>query len=190
MAGEDVPVMQPAAWMTHPPLFLVTGLRWPDGDDGAEMAEAALAIAPDVTQTVRPVSPDGQPVPLGTDLALMLDAGGRCAAALGKRVLFVSDITRWLADTGQHWESIGVDFATAQNELERQSPALLITVSRTAYTILCSAARDLTVHYTSSGFAKLTTDEREKLRTALDARLDADWPAYITETLASAMPAA
>lgn len=189
MAGEDVPVMQPAAWMTHPAWFLVTGLPWPE-DDGAEKAEAALAIAPDVTRTVRPAGPDGQPGPLGRDLALMLDAGSQCAAALGKRVLFVSDITRWLADTGRTWEHIGVDFATAQNELGRQSPALLITVSRTAYTILCSAARNLTVYYSSGGMVEVTTDEREKVRTALEARLDADWPAYIKMVLGSAVPAA
>lgn len=54
----------------------------------------------------------------------MLDAGSHCASALGKRVLFVSDISLWLADTGRNWENIRVDFATAQNELERQSPAL------------------------------------------------------------------
>jgi hypothetical protein len=54
----------------------------------------------------------------------MLDAGSQCASALGKRVLFVSDISLWLADTDRNWENIRVDFATAQNELERQSPAL------------------------------------------------------------------
>jgi hypothetical protein len=190
MAWEDVPVMQPAAWMTDPPLFLVTGLPWPEDSDGAEMAEAALAIAPSVTQTVRPMGTDGQPVPLGGDLALMLDAGSRCASALGKRVLIVSEITRWLADTGRTWEHIGVDFATALADLERQSPALIVTVSRTAYTVLCSAARNLTVHYTSGGFAKATTDEREMLRTALEARLDADWSVYIVKALAKALPAA
>jgi hypothetical protein len=59
-----------------------------------------FAIASSVTQALRPVGPDGEPVPLGRDFALMLDAGSRCAAALGKRVLFLSDITRWLADIG------------------------------------------------------------------------------------------
>lgn len=186
MIAEDMPLMQPAAWMTHPPLFLVTGLPWPEDDDGAEMAEATLAIAPAVTQTVRPVGPDGQPVPLGRDLALLLDAGSQCAVALRKRVVFVSDITRWLADTGQTWEDIGVDFATAQNELERQSPALIVAVSRTAYAILCAVARDPAVYSTSGSTAEVMTDECEKLRTALEARLNADWPGYITKTLASA----
>jgi hypothetical protein len=185
-----MPVMQPAVWMTHPPLFLVTGLPWPEDNDDAEMAEAALAIAPAVTQTVRPVGPDGQPVPLGSDLALMLEAASRCAVALGKRVLFVSDMTRWLADTGRTWESIGVDFATAQAELERQSLALLLEVSPRAYTILCSTACNLTVNFTSGIAAEVTIDERKKLRTALEARLNADWPTYITKAVANARPAA
>ena len=182
--------MQSAAWMIRPPWSLVTGLPWPDDAGGAEKAEAALAIAPDVTQVVRPVGPDGQPAPLGRDLALMLDAGSSCAAAVGKRVLFVSDVTRWLADTGQTWESIGVDFPTAQNELERQSPALLVSVSRLAYTIVCSATSHLNVHFTSGRVAELTTDDRETLRAALEERLDADWPIYIRKALESALPAA
>jgi hypothetical protein len=186
MADEDVPVMQPATWMTDPSWFLVTGLPWPEDHDGAEVAEAAFAIAPYVTRAVRPVGPDGKPVPLGHDLALMLDAGSRCAAALGKRVLFLSDITRWLADIGLNWERIGVDFATAQDELEQQSPGLYIMVSRRAYTILCSTARNVTIHYTSGSNAEVPAEEREQVRASLEAVLDADgrdtlpmhWRAY------------
>jgi hypothetical protein len=92
--------MQPASWMTEPSWFLVTGLPWPEDQAETEVAEAAFAIAPPVTQVVRPVSPEGKPVPLGRDLALLLDAGSRCAAALGKRVVLLSDITRWLDDIG------------------------------------------------------------------------------------------
>jgi hypothetical protein len=65
MAVKDVPVMQPATWMTDPSWFLVTGLPWPEDQDDAEVAEAALAIAPHVTQMARPVGPDGKPIPLG-----------------------------------------------------------------------------------------------------------------------------
>src|SRR6266496_4745919 len=93
MAKKDVAVMQPEAWMTNPSWFLVAGLAWPEDQADAGMAEAAFAVAPDVTQVIRPVGPDGKPVPLGRDLALMLDVGSRCAAELGKRVIFLSDIT-------------------------------------------------------------------------------------------------
>ena len=124
--------MHPATWMTDPSWFLVTGLPWPEDHPDADLAEAAFAIAPHVTQAVRPVGPDGEPVPLGHDLALMLDAGSRCAAALGKRMIFLSDVTRWLTDIGLSWERVGVDFPTAQSELEQQSPGLFITISQRA----------------------------------------------------------
>jgi hypothetical protein len=190
MAEKDVFVMRPATWMTDPSWFLVTGLPWPEDQAGADVAEAAFAIAPSVAQAVRPVGPDGKPVPLGHDLALMLDAGSRCAAALGKRVIFLSDITRWLAGNGLDWERIGVDFPAAQNELERQSPGLFVMVSSRAYTILCSTARNLTIHYTDDSKAEIPPEERELVRASCEARLDADWPEYLTRALANAQPAA
>jgi hypothetical protein len=82
MARKDVLMMQPQAWMTNPSWFLVAGLPWSGDQAVAGMAEAAFAIAPDLTQVVRPVGADGQPVPLGRDLALMLEVGSKCAAAL------------------------------------------------------------------------------------------------------------
>jgi len=190
MAREDVFVMRPAAWMTDPSWFLVTGLPWPEDQADAEMAEAAFAIAPSVTQAVRPVGSDGKPVPLGHNLALVLDAGSRCAAFLGKRVIFLSDITRWLGDNALDWERIGVDFAAAQNQLEQQSPGLFVMVSSKAYTILCSTARDLTIHYTDGGKAEIPPEEREQVRASFEARLDADWPGYVTKALTNARPAA
>jgi len=59
MAGMMCPVMQPEEWMTDPSWFLVTGLPWPECQADAEVAEAAFAIAPNVTQAVRPAGPDG-----------------------------------------------------------------------------------------------------------------------------------
>jgi hypothetical protein len=182
--------MRPATWMTDPSWFLVTGLPWPEDQADAEIVEAAFAIAPSVTQAVRPVGPDGKPMPLGHDLALLLNAGSRCAAALGKRVIFLSDVTRWLVENGLDWERIGVDFPTAQEELEQQSPGLFVTVSSRVYTILCSTARDLTIHHTDGSMAQVPPEERELVRASFEARLDADWPGYITKALASAKPAA
>lgn len=182
--------MQPATWMTHPSWFLVTGLPWPENQVDAEVAEAAFAIAPAVTQTVRPMGPDGDPVPLGRDLALMLDAGSRCAAALGKKVLFLSDISRWLSEIDLSWERIGVDFPNARDELEHQSPGLFVAVSRRAYAILCSTTGNLTIHYTSGSTVEIPAEERELVRASFEAALHADWPGHITEALASAQPAA
>jgi len=190
MAGRMCPVMQPATWMTDPSWFLVTGLPWPEDQSDADVAEAAFAIAPYVTQAVRPAGPDGKPVPLGRHLAIMLDAGSRCAAALGKRVLFLSDITRWLADIGLSWDRIGVDFETAQNELEQQPIGIYLTLSQRAYTILCSASHTLTIHDTSGRTAEIPPEDRELVRAKLEEALDARWPTYVTKALTNAQPAA
>ena len=188
MAGRMCPVMQPETWMTEPSWFLVAGLPWPEDQADADVAEAAFA--PYVTQAVRPAGPDRQPVPLGHDLTLMLDAGSRCAAALGNRVLFLADITRWLADIGLSWDRIGVDFETTQNELEQQSIGLYLALSQRAYTIVCSAVRTLTIHYTSGLTAEIPPEDRELVRAKLEAALDASWPGYVTKALANAQPAA
>jgi hypothetical protein len=156
--------MQPEAWMTNPSWFLVAGLAWPEGQANTGMAEAAFAIAPDVTKVVRPVGADGKPVLLERHFALMLDAGSQCAAVLGRSVIFLSDITLWLSDIGLSWERVGVDFANAQNELERQPLGLNLTVSSRAYTILCSTARNLTLSYTSGCTAEVPPEERELVR--------------------------
>ena len=190
MAGKDVAVMQPEAWMTDPAWFLVAGLPWPEDQAAAGMAEAAFAIAPPVTQAVRPAGADGKPIPLGRDLALALDAGSQSAAVFGKRVIFLSDITLWLSDTGRSWEHIGVNFLAAQNELEQQTTGLFITVSRRAHMILCSAAHRLTIYCTDGNVAEVTPEERELIRASFEARLNADWPSYITQALAGAQPAA
>jgi hypothetical protein len=181
--------MQPPAWMTSPSWFLVAGLPWPEEDANADMAEAAFAIAPYVTEAVRPVDADGKPIPLGRDLALMLDAGSRCAKALGRRALFLSDITLWLEGIGLTWARIGVDFATAQNELEQQSPSMLLTVSRKAYAIFCSASHNLAIYYSGTK-AEVPPEKRELVRESLESALDADWPGYIKEALANAQSAA
>jgi hypothetical protein len=176
--------------MTGPSWFLVAGLPWTEDQPVAGLAEAAFAIAPPVTQTVRPAGPDDKPVPLGRDLALMLDAGSQCAAALGKRVIFLSDITLWLSDIGLSWERIGVNFPAAQDELEQQKTGLFVTVSRRAHMILCSATHSLTIYCTDGDVAEIAPEERELVRASFEARLNADWPSYITQALASAQSAA
>jgi hypothetical protein len=119
----------------------------------------------------------------------MLDAGSRCAAALGKRVIFLSGITRWLAHIGLCWERIGVDFRVAQNELEHQVVGLYLELSERTYTILCSTAHTLTIHYTSGDIAEVPPEERELLRAKLETALNAGWPGYVTQALAKAPPA-
>jgi hypothetical protein len=184
MAGEGRLLMQPATWMTDPSWFLVVGLPWPEDQADAEVAEAAFAIAPYVTEAVRPAGPDGKPVPLGRDLTLMLDAGSRCAAALGKKVVFLSDITSWLADIGLSWERAGVDFQTAENQLEQQTIGMYLELSERAYAILCSTRDTVTIRYTSGRTAEIPSEDRELVRAKLEEALDVRWPGYVTRALA------
>lgn len=119
-------------------------------------------------------------MPLGRDLALMLDAGSRCAAALGKRVLFLSDITLWLADIGLSWECIGVDFPAAQDELEQQRIGMYLSLSQRAHAILCPTARTLTIYYASGGRAEVPPEDRELVRASFEVALDPDWPGCVS----------
>ena len=177
-------------WITHPSWFLIAGLSWPEDDAEAEVAEAAFAIAPDVTEAVLPADPDGEPVPLGRDFALMLDAGSRCAAAVGKRVLFVADITRWLDDIGLGWERIGVSFEIALNELRKQGIGVYLAISQRAHAVLCSPTRTLTLFHTSGRVTESGAEDRDLLRQNLEAVLNSGWPGYVVEVLANTPPAA
>ena len=56
--------------------------------------------------------------------------------------------------------------------------------------ILCSAAHRLTIYCTDGNVAEVTPEERELIRASFEARLNADWPNYITQVLASAQLAA
>ena len=105
-------------------------------------------------------------------------------------MLFLSDITRWLADIGLNWDRIGVDFETAQNELEQQAIGIYLALSQRAYMILCSASRTLTIHDTSGRTAEIPPEDRELVRTKLEEVLDARWPRYVTKALMNAQPAA
>jgi hypothetical protein len=144
------------------------------------MAEAAIAIALVVTKAVRPVGDDGKPAPLGRALALMLGARSQCAAALGKRVIVLSDITLWLSDIGVSWERIGANFPAAQDELEQQKTGLFVTVLRRAHMILCSAAHSPTIYCADGNVAEVAPAERDLVRASFEARLNTDWPSYIT----------
>jgi hypothetical protein len=94
---------------------------------------------------------------------------------------------------GRQWPGLGthrLDFPTAQNELAQQSPGLFVMVSSRAYTIRCSTARSLIIHYTDGSKAEVDPGERELVRASFEARLDADWPTYLTRALANVQPAA
>lgn len=172
--------------LREPSWWLVHGLPWPEGATG--VAEAAFASSPDATLTLRPQGTDGQPVAMSRTLEAMLLVARVVARGTGTRVVFLSDATLWLADHGLSWGKLGIDWAAALAELE-QSCGLCITVSETAHSIICSAARMLTIH-SPSGERVVTDEERGLVKEQLAARLAADWPGYITSVLANARSAA
>ena len=175
-------------WINNPSWFLVAGLPWPEDQAAADVAECAFAIAPDVTEVVRPVGADGAPVPLGRDLALLLDAASRCAAALGKRVLFVADISRWLYDLGLSWEDIGVSFETALNELCRQGIGMYLALSEWSHSVLCSPTRTMIMFYPSGRRVESGDEDRDLVRAQFEEVLDSGWPGYVTRVLADVQP--
>lgn len=172
--------------LREPSWWLVHGLPWPE--DATGLAEAAFASSPHATLTLRPQDASGQPVPVSRDLKAVLLASQAVADRTGARVVFLSEATLWLAGHGQSWEKLGVDWAAALAELE-QSCGMHISVSETAHSIVCSAARELTIH-SPSGTRVVTGQERRLVKEQLAARLAADWPGYITRVLANARHAA
>lgn len=86
--------------------------------------------------------------------------------------------------------SLGVDFHTAENELEQQTIGMYLAVSRGADSVLCSASDTLTIHYTSGLTAELRPEDRELVRAKLEEALDTGWPGYVTTALADTKPAA
>jgi hypothetical protein len=172
--------------LREPSWWLVHGLPWPE--DATGMAEAAFASSPDATLTLRPQGADGQPVPVSRNLEAVLFAARVVADRTGARAVFLSDVTLWLADRGQNWENLGVDWAAALAEIE-QSCGMYVSVSETAHAIICSAARVLTIH-SPSGARAVTDTERRLVKEQLAARLAADWPGYIARILANAQSAA
>ena len=96
----------------------------------------------------------------------------------------------WLAGIGLSLECLGVDFHTAENELEQQAIGMYLAVSRRAHSVLCSASDTLTIHYTSGLTAEVRPEDRELIRAKLAEALDTDWRGYVTTALAAAQPAA
>ena len=149
--------------LREPSWWLVHGLPWPEGATG--MAEAAFASAPDATLTLRPQGADGQPVAVSRTLEAVLLVARAFARRTGARVVFLSDATLWLTDHGLSWEKLGIDWAAALAELE-QACGLCITVSETAHSIICSAARMHTIH-SPAGERVVTDNERELVNLGL-----------------------
>jgi hypothetical protein len=158
--------------LVDPSYWLVHGLPWSGGPAG--MQPAAAAIAPAV------VHRDGLP----PDAARILEVADAFHAQHGMRVVFFSDLTRWLDTQGHDWPSVGADWErgiAACDEL----PGIPLTISQRAHIIICDASHDgATVQRPDGSTEQITPQEREVVHQVIERQLTADWPPF-ARTLAT-----
>jgi hypothetical protein len=159
--------------LKNPPYWLVYGLPWPAGE-GAEMAEAAFAFAPLVTP------------PLGPDARGVVQVADRYFKRYAERgrVVFFTDLTRFLTEEGSSWAGQRVDWENAFAQIGEGGATPVVsrymTVSRRAHIILCDASIEgVKVYYRQGGEEQISLAERQAVREAFAAQLAEDWPAYI-----------
>ncbi|HEX3783931.1 MAG TPA: hypothetical protein VHX38_30075 [Pseudonocardiaceae bacterium] len=163
--------------LIHPPYWLVHGLPWPTDDPNTTMAEAALALAPRLVAD-HEVSKNAYSI-IGLTELYAKDHPKQ-------RVVFLSDVTRWLDSKGSSWPAVGVDIESGLYEFpEAPILNLFMTINRRAYNHIINATRKaFTVHYTDGTSEQLTNDERQKVRQDLEGVLVNDWENYIQEMFA------
>jgi hypothetical protein len=159
----------------HPPYWFMFALNWPPGEAG--MAEAAYAIAPECT------SQKGLPENVKDVLAVTFLYVKEHPA---QRVVWFTDITRWLGARNQDWFSLGIDWEDALLSIpELPILGLYVTVSVRAYWHLTDAAERYRIHFNDGTSETLTPEERQAVHGAFERQLDADWPPYIRTMLES-----
>lgn len=156
--------------LLHPSYWLLFGLEWPGGEDPAE---AAVVFAP-------PSIPRHQ---LGRDARDILAVADAYVNAIPGKVVFLSDLTRWLDHHGDTWFSRGTDWETGKDELlDLHIPAVWIALTRLGHIILCDASRDdVTLHYPDHT-EQITPTQRQACRASIENGLADDWPDYFRRT--------
>jgi hypothetical protein len=155
--------------LLHPAYWLVHGL--PCNGDGS-LAEAALAIAPAMIPRET----------LSRDAVQILGCADLYARKHGSRVIFFSDLTRMFTAAGTSWAQLGVDWESALQELEDGPPQLFLTISGRAHLFICNPATDLLIAG-PDGAQEAAEAERQLVRQAITAKLDADWPLYMQQII-------
>ena len=160
--------------LLHPPYWLVYGLDW--ADPGADMAEAAYAIAPECT------SQNGLPESVKDMLAVTFLYADEHP---GQRVIWFTDITRWLATRTQSWFSLDIEWEDALVAIPRLPVlGLYLTINQRAYHHLVDTATERhTIHYLDGTSETLTADERQAVHDAFERKLVADWTPYVRTML-------
>jgi hypothetical protein len=159
----------------RPPCWLVTAL--PSFPPGKAMAEAAYALAPHVTPREH----------VGPNAATVLQFAKHYAGGMRGRVVFFSDLTRWLTMTNSSWDAEGTDWEAAVDELiNAPVPGLYMTISQRAYYILCdSSVNGMTLYHQDGTSEQIEPEERDAVHDAIEQQLANDWPSYIRELVKS-----
>jgi hypothetical protein len=175
MPGSRVPDADILNRLMHPPYWLVYAMDWPNDESDSPMAEAAFAFAPhSVTKQMQKHVRDV----VGFTTVYAHEHPGQ-------RVIWFTDVTRWLTEQEQSWSTLGVDWERALAEIPTLPVlGLMMTVNRRAYQHLVTAAAKATVHYLDGSSEVLTDHERKAVHRAFEEKLDADWPPYIGRMLA------
>ncbi|MER7130970.1 hypothetical protein [Streptosporangium saharense] len=174
------PTSQELRKLQEPAYWLVFALPWPESQGDAAMAEAAYVVAP-------PLVPRNQ---------VSENAEGVFAVAHfhvkenpGRRTIWFSDLTRWLAGRDNSWQGLEVDWEAALREIhELPTFGMFLKVSRRGYLFLLDGSPEgATVTYPGGERERLTAREREAVRADFEAKITRDWANYIGEMAARGM---
>ncbi|MEU7597312.1 hypothetical protein AB0B79_30410 [Streptomyces sp. NPDC039022] len=168
--------------LVRPRYWFMFALPWPTAGPDVDMAEAAYVIAPSTVseQQLGRLPSDAE------DLLGFTEVYAR--EHPGQRVVWLSDVTRWLDGVkGNSWSALGVDWEAALAELPAQPLlGMFMTISRRAHMHMVNAAERSEMHYTGGHPSEvLTDDERHAVHNAFVRKLDADWPPYIRSMVRS-----
>ena len=117
--------------ISHPSTWLVFGMEWPEEEELGPFREAAFALAPALVPAERATP----------DVAVVLSLALEYAAARSSRVVFFSDLTRYLAGVGLKWRDVGVQSWVETKDTMRSIgvPGLYMSVRYRAHAYLCDA---------------------------------------------------
>jgi hypothetical protein len=158
----------------YPPYWLIFGKEWPEG--ASEMAWAALAVAPVFSRRVA----------ISREAADVIDVADAYVAQRRPpgKVVYFSDLTRWLDDFGQTWGSRSVDWERVIDELD-EGLRLELQVSSFSHMVLCNASRAMTIHIEGPLPPHINPDTFQwDIRQAFAGVLERDWPPYVARFLA------
>src|SRR5689334_21849511 len=119
----------------HPQYWLMYALPWPSRDPEVSMAEAAFALAPGCVW-LKDLPKDVDDVFGFTELYAREHPD--------QRLIWFTDVTRWLGAQGRSWSALGVDWEYALATItEMPILGFYMTISHRAYCHLINTAEHL-----------------------------------------------